>query len=100
MIVGIDNGLDGGLCAISSRDARIIDKIPMPTFQNSKKPYQTALFNDLAEHLRLRIVNNFFAYLSGKLLRLADTRLQSFKLISSCLGPLELIWALPIPASQ
>ena len=37
LIVGIDNGLDGGLCAISSRDAKVIDKIAMPTFQNSKK---------------------------------------------------------------
>ena len=37
MIVGIDNGLDGGLCAISSRGAKIVDKIAMPTFQRSKK---------------------------------------------------------------
>lgn len=37
MIVGIDNGLDGGLCAITSFDGRILDKIPMPTLQMSKK---------------------------------------------------------------
>lgn len=37
MIVGIDNGLDGGLCAITSFDGRIIAKIAMPTMQRSKK---------------------------------------------------------------
>jgi len=37
MIVGIDNGLDGGLCAISTFDGGIIDKIRMPTYQLSKK---------------------------------------------------------------
>jgi len=37
MIVGIDNGLDGGLCAVSSFDGGIIDKIAMPTLNRSKK---------------------------------------------------------------
>ena len=37
MIVGIDNGLQGGLCAISKFDGGIIDKIAMPTLQRSKK---------------------------------------------------------------
>jgi len=37
MIVGIDNGLDGGLCAISGFDGSIIDKIRMPTLHRSKK---------------------------------------------------------------
>lgn len=37
MIVGIDNGLDGGLCAISGRDGKIIDKTAMPTLNRSKK---------------------------------------------------------------
>ena len=37
MIGGIDNGLDGGLCAISKFDGGIIDKIRMPTLQRSKK---------------------------------------------------------------
>ena len=37
MIVGIDNGLDGGLCAISKFDGNIIDKIRMPNRQLSKK---------------------------------------------------------------
>lgn len=31
MIVGIDNGLDGGLCAISKHNGSLIDKIRMPT---------------------------------------------------------------------
>lgn len=37
MIVGIDNGLDGGLCAISKYDGSIIDKIRMPNRHLSKK---------------------------------------------------------------
>jgi hypothetical protein len=37
MIVGIDNGLDGGLCAISKFDGSLIDKVRMPTLQMSKK---------------------------------------------------------------
>jgi hypothetical protein len=37
MIVGIDNGLDGGLCAISAHNGSIIDKTPMPTYMNKKK---------------------------------------------------------------
>jgi len=37
VIVGCDNGLDGGLCAISAFDGGIIDKIAMPTMQRSKK---------------------------------------------------------------
>lgn len=31
MIIGIDNGLDGGLCAISKFDGSVINKIVMPT---------------------------------------------------------------------
>ena len=37
MIIGIDNGLAGGLCAISDFNGVIIDKIAMPTLQRSKK---------------------------------------------------------------
>lgn len=37
MIIGIDNGLDGGLCAISTHDGSIIETIPMPTFKNGTK---------------------------------------------------------------
>ena len=36
MIVGIDNGLDGGLCALSPHGL-IIDKIAMPTLQRNGK---------------------------------------------------------------
>lgn len=36
MIVGVDNGLDGGLCAISE-DGLVIDKIVMPTKWVCKK---------------------------------------------------------------
>lgn len=37
MIIGIDNGLDGGLCAISKFDGSVIDKIAMPTKWVAKK---------------------------------------------------------------
>jgi hypothetical protein len=37
MIIGIDNGLDGGLCAISKHSGSIIDKLSMPTFQRAGK---------------------------------------------------------------
>lgn len=36
MIVGVDNGLDGGLCAVS-KDGLVIDKIVMPTKWVCKK---------------------------------------------------------------
>ena len=37
MLVGVDNGLDGGLCAITQFDGSLIDKIAMPCRQQSKK---------------------------------------------------------------
>ena len=37
MIVGVDNGLDGGLCAIAQFDGSLIDKTAMPCQQRSKK---------------------------------------------------------------
>jgi hypothetical protein len=37
LIIGIDNGLDGGLCAISTFDGVVIAKTRMPTIQLSKK---------------------------------------------------------------
>lgn len=37
IIIGVDNGLDGGLCAISLRNGSIIDKFAMPTFERSGK---------------------------------------------------------------
>ena len=37
MIVGVDNGLDGGLCVISKFDGSLIDKIAMPCRQQNKK---------------------------------------------------------------
>lgn len=37
MIIGIDNGLDGGLCAISAHDGSIIDKWATPTFERAGK---------------------------------------------------------------
>jgi len=36
MIVGIDNGIDGGICAISPH-GKIIDKCPMPILKRKEK---------------------------------------------------------------
>jgi hypothetical protein len=37
LIVGVDNGLDGGLVAIAQFDGSLIDRIAMPCQQHSKK---------------------------------------------------------------
>jgi hypothetical protein len=37
VIIGIDNGLDGGLCAISKHNGSIIDKCAMPTLKRLGK---------------------------------------------------------------
>jgi len=37
VIIGIDNGISGGLCAISSHDGLLIDSIPMPIEEVSGK---------------------------------------------------------------
>ncbi len=37
MIVGIDNGLKGGLCAVSKHDGSIIAKTPMPIYKRRGK---------------------------------------------------------------
>tara|TARA_R100000664_G_C2717789_1_gene112266 strand:+ start:389 stop:898 length:510 start_codon:yes stop_codon:yes gene_type:complete len=37
IIVGVDNGLDGGLCAISTFSGKIVSKTAMPCKQLSKK---------------------------------------------------------------
>lgn len=36
-VIGIDNGLSGGLCAISAHDGSVIEYIPMPTALISHK---------------------------------------------------------------
>tara|TARA_S200002703_G_scaffold76001_1_gene65625 strand:+ start:1223 stop:1729 length:507 start_codon:yes stop_codon:yes gene_type:complete len=37
VIIGVDNGLNGGLVAISKQTGAVIDKTVMPTLQRSKK---------------------------------------------------------------
>lgn len=37
MTIGVDNGLDGGLCAISNHNGSIIDRCAMPTLQRAGK---------------------------------------------------------------
>jgi len=42
MVVGVDNGLDGGLCAVSKFGKSVIAYMPMPTMQrNSKREVDT-----------------------------------------------------------
>jgi len=37
VIIGVDNGISGGLCAISSHDGSVIDSIAMPTEEANGK---------------------------------------------------------------
>ncbi len=53
MIVGIDNGLDGGLCAIAKHDGSVIAKTAMPCQQRSKK-----------REIDIRKVNEWILYLN------------------------------------
>lgn len=47
MIIGIDNGIDGGLCAISRSHGKIIAKRTMPTCKrNGKSEVDTLAFRD------------------------------------------------------
>lgn len=89
MIVGVDNGLDGALCAISRHDGSIIDKIRMPTYQRSKKrevdirtinkwlvdlhtPFVLAIEEPLA-HARSSQAMRSMAISFGKLLGMAES---------------------------
>ena len=88
MIVGVDNGLDGGLVAISDHGL-IIDKIAMPTKQVSKKreidvreikkwltylntPFLLAIEEPLAHAKSSQAVRSM-ALSFGKLLGMAET---------------------------
>jgi len=90
MIVGVDNGLDGGLCAISKHDGSIIDKIAMPCLQRSKKrevdvrkvhdwlmdlctPFTLAIEEPLAHAKSSQAVRSM-ALSFGKLLGMAESR--------------------------
>ena len=89
MIIGIDNGLDGGLCAVSTFDGGIIDKIRMPTMQLSKKkevdirkvndwlvdlntPFELAIEEPLAHAKSSQAVRSM-AISFGKLLGMAES---------------------------
>jgi len=90
MIVGVDNGLDGGLCAISKHNGSIIDKIAMPCLQRSKKreidvrkihswlmdlctPFTLAIEEPLAHAKSSQAVRSM-ALSFGKLLGMAESR--------------------------
>ncbi len=90
MIVGVDNGLDGGLCAISKHDGSIIDKTAMPCLQRSKKrevdvskvhdwlmnlctPFTLAIEEPLAHAKSSQAVRSM-ALSFGKLLGMAESR--------------------------
>ena len=47
MVVGVDNGLDGGLCAVSKFNKSLIGYIAMPTLQrNGKREVDTRAVHD------------------------------------------------------
>ena len=90
MIVGVDNGLDGGLCAIAQFDGKLIDKIAMPCHQRSKKrevdihkvskwlldfntPFVLAIEEPLA-HARSSQAMRSMAISFGKLLGMAECK--------------------------
>lgn len=89
MIIGVDNGLDGGLCAVSTFDGGIIDKVRMPTMQLSKKrevdirkvndwllnlntPFELAIEEPLA-HAKSSQAMRSMAISFGKLLGMAES---------------------------
>jgi len=52
MIVGIDNGIDGGLCAISEPHGKIIDYTAMPTYERKgKREIDTVAVKDWISNL-------------------------------------------------
>lgn len=98
MIIGVDNGLDGGLCAISKHDGSIIDKISMPCLQRSKKreidirsinnwltnlctPFELAIEEPLA-HAKSSQAIRSMALSYGKLLGMAESHDYEIKRVS------------------
>tara|TARA_R100001463_G_scaffold37626_1_gene80765 strand:- start:9048 stop:9554 length:507 start_codon:yes stop_codon:yes gene_type:complete len=90
VIIGVDNGLNGGLVAISKQTGAVIDKTVMPTLQRSKKretdarkvyEWVMALESDFIfaveeplHHARSSQAVRSMALSFGKLLGLAESR--------------------------
>lgn len=98
MIIGIDNGLDGGLCAISRFDGGVISKMAMPTIMVGKKrevdtreikdwllylntPFVLAIEEPLA-HAKSSQAIRSMALSFGKLLGMAETNEFEVKRVS------------------
>ena len=92
IIVGIDNGLDGGLAAISSHTGELIDRIKMPTKKVGNKrevdalavyrwlcdlhsPYILAIEEPLP-HAKSSAAVRSMALSFGKLVGMAESRVQ------------------------
>lgn len=92
IIVGVDNGLDGGLAAISIHSGELIDRIKMPTKKVGNKrevdaysvyrwlsdlhsPYILAIEEPLAHAKSSQAVRSM-ALSFGKLVGMAESRLQ------------------------
>jgi len=92
IIVGIDNGLDGGLAAISCHNGNLIDRIKMPTKKVGKKrevdalavyrwlcdlhsPYILAIEEPLP-HAKSSAAVRSMALSFGKLVGMAESRVQ------------------------
>ena len=88
MIVGVDNGLDGGLTAISVYTGAIIDKTIMPTLQRSKrrevdtrKVYEWLMMLETPFLFAVEAVRSM-GISFGKLLGLAESRQWETKCVS------------------
>jgi len=98
LIIGVDNGLDGGLCAVSTFDGAIIAKTRMPTLQMSKKkeidirkvndwlinlhtPFELAIEEPLAHAKSSQAVRSM-AISFGKLLGMAESHRYEVKRVS------------------
>ncbi len=98
MIVGIDNGLDGGLTAISKHDGSVISKTIMPTFHRMGKrevdcrkvydwvidlntPFTIAIEEPL-KHARSSQAMRSMAISFGKILGMAESRQWDISCVS------------------
>ena len=98
MIIGIDNGLDGGIVAVSKHTGAVIEKTVMPTFHrlgkrevDSRKIYDwiinlntpfTVAIEEPLRHARSSQAIRSMAISFGKILGMAECRQWDIKFIS------------------
>tara|TARA_R100000234_G_scaffold104307_1_gene74073 strand:+ start:1485 stop:1964 length:480 start_codon:yes stop_codon:yes gene_type:complete len=111
MIVGIDNGLDGGLVAISKHTGSVIDKTVMPTFHrlgkrevDSRKIYDwimglntpfTVAIEEPLRHARSSQAIRSMAISFGKILGMAECRQWEINCVSVHKWQKEMLGMIP-----